>query len=215
MTDIDNTAPSLAEQAYLDLRNRIMTRRLPAGQPLIEERLARSLELSRTPLREALIRLLGEGLLVKFEGSSYAVRRITASEYYFQSMKVRLLLEPEAAARAADQIDRRAAAALKSLITSLGKRQHQVEEHWAADDRLHGLIAEASGNVVLARTIQSARTPARLFELTNPFERVAVDSDEHLAILDAAVQGDGKAASRAMQQHLRNLEREMLTMISG
>lgn len=214
MTDVEAAALSLAEQAYLDLRNRIMTRRLPAGQPLIEERLARSLELSRTPLREALIRLLGEGLLVKFEGSSYAVRRITASEY-FQSMKVRLLLEPEAAARAADQIDRRAAASLKSLITSLGKREHQVEEHWAADDRLHGLIAEASGNVVLARTIQSARTPARLFELTNPFERVAVDSDEHLAILDAAVEGDGKAASRAMQQHLRNLEREMLTMISG
>ncbi len=214
MTDVGAIAPSLAEQAYLDLRNRIMTRRLPAGQPLIEERLARSLELSRTPLREALIRLLGEGLLVKFEGSSYAVRRITASEY-FQSMKVRLLLEPEAAARAADQIDRRAAASLKSLITSLGKRQHQVEEHWAADDRLHGLIAEASGNVVLARTIQSARTPARLFELTNPFERVAVDSDEHLAILDAAIEGDGKAASRAMQQHLRNLEREMLMMISG
>lgn len=214
MTVVETMAPSLAEQAYLDLRNRIMTRRLPAGQPLIEERLARSLELSRTPLREALIRLLGEGLLVKFEGSSYAVRRITASEY-FQSMKVRLLLEPEGAARAADHIDRRAAASLKSLITSLGKRQHQVEEHWAADDRLHGLIAEASGNVVLARTIQSARTPARLFELTNPFERVAVDSKEHLAILDAAVQGDGKAASRAMQNHLRNLEREMLTMISG
>jgi len=174
MTDIDNTAPSLAEQAYLDLRNRIMTRRLPAGQPLIEERLARSLELSRTPLREALIRLLGEGLLVKFEGSSYAVRRITASEY-FQSMKVRLLLD---AARAADQIDRRAAAALKSLITSLGKRQHQVEEHWAADDRLHGLIAEASGNVVLARTIQSARSRARAHHPVGAHAGQAVRTDQ-------------------------------------
>lgn len=214
MTAVDIAAPSLADLAYADLRNRIMTRRLPAGQPLIEERLARSLELSRTPLREALIRLLGEGLLVKFEGGSYAVRRITASEY-FQSMKVRLLLEPEAAARAAGQIDASSAASLKSLIISLGKRKHQVEEHWAADDQLHGLIAEASGNVVLAKTIQAARTPARLFELTNPFERVAVDSGEHLAILDAAVQGDGKAAARAMQQHLRNLEREMLSMISG
>lgn len=214
MTQTESTPPNLAEQAYLDLRNRIMTRRLPAGQPLIEERLARTLELSRTPLREALVRLLGEGLLVKFDGGSYSVRQITASEY-FQSMKVRQLLEPEAAARAAEQIDGSSAASLKSLIASLGKRKHQVEEHWAADDRLHGLIAEASGNVVLARTIQSARTPARLFELTNPFERVAVDSDEHLAILDGAVQGDGKAAARAMQQHLRNLEREMLVMISG
>jgi DNA-binding GntR family transcriptional regulator len=214
MMPVDTAAPNLAEQAYLDLRNRIMTRRLPAGQPLIEERLARSLELSRTPLREALIRLLGEGLLVKFEGSYYAVRRITASEY-FQSMKVRLLLEPEAAARAAGRIDAGAAAALKSLITSLGKRQHQVEEHWTADDRLHGLIADASGNIVLARTIQSARTPARLFELTNPFQRVAVDCEEHLAILDVAVGGDAKAAARAMQRHLRNLEREMVSVVTG
>ncbi|MDH3659088.1 MAG: GntR family transcriptional regulator [Alphaproteobacteria bacterium] len=214
MINIDTATPNLAEQAYLDLRNRIMTRRLPAGPPLIEERLARSLELSRTPLREALIRLLGEGLLVKFEGSSYAVRRITAVEY-FQSMKVRLLLEPEAAARAAGQIGASGAAELKSLITSLGKKKHQVEEHWAADDRLHGLIADASGNIVLARTIQSARTPARLFELTNPFQRVAVDCEEHLAILDAAVNGDAKAAARAMQRHLHNLEREMRVMVTG
>ena len=214
MIDIDTATPNLAEQAYLDLRNRIMTRRLPAGQPLIEERLARSLELSRTPLREALIRLLGEGLLVKFEGSSYAVRRITAVEY-FQSMKVRLLLEPEAAARAAGQIGESGAASLRSLITSLGKKKHQVEEHWAADDRLHGLIADASGNIVLARTIQSARTPARLFELTNPFQRVAVDCEEHLAILDAAVKGDAKAAARAMQRHLHNLEHEMRVMVTG
>ena len=214
MINIDTATPNLAEQAYLDLRNRIMTRRLPAGQPLIEERLARSLDLSRTPLREALIRLLGEGLLVKFEGSSYAVRRITAVEY-FQSMKVRLLLEPEAAARAAGQIAVSDAASLKTLITSLGKKKHQVEEHWAADDRLHGLIADASGNIVLARTIQSARTPARLFELTNPFQRVAVDCEEHLAILDAAVKGDAKAAARAMQRHLHNLEHEMRVMVTG
>ncbi|MGI9419601.1 MAG: GntR family transcriptional regulator [Geminicoccaceae bacterium] len=214
MINIDTATPNLAEQAYLDLRNRIMTRRLPAGQPLIEERLARSLELSRTPLREALIRLLGEGLLVKFEGSSYAVRRITAVEY-FQSMKVRLLLEPEAAARASGQISASDAASLKTLITSLGKKKYQVEEHWAADDRLHGLIADASGNIVLARTIQSARTPARLFELTNPFQRVAVDCEEHLAILNAAVEGDAKAAASTMQRHLHNLEREMRVMVTG
>ena len=214
MMPVDSTPQNLAEQAYLELRGRILTRRLPAGQQLVEERLARSLELSRTPLREALIRLLGEGLLVKLEGGSYAVRRITASEY-FQSMKVRLLLEPEAATRAAGRIDESEAQALETIITSLAAHHHQVEAHWAADDRLHSLIAEASGNVVLARTIAFARTPARLFELTNPFERVAVDAAEHLLILHAAMHGDGKAAGRAMQQHLRNLERAMLAMISG
>ena len=208
------TSQNLGEQAYRDLRTSILTRRLPAGQPLVEERLARSLELSRTPLREALVRLLGEGLLVKFDGGSYAVRQISANEY-FQSMKVRLLLEPEAAARAAGRIDPDEADALRALITALGEQDRQDGDHWAADDRLHSLIAKASGNEILARTIELSRTPARLFELTNPFERVATDSNEHLAILNAATVGDAKLASRAMQQHLRNLEREMLKMISG
>lgn len=205
---------NLAEQAYRDLRDAILTRRLPAGQPLVEERLAKSLELSRTPLREALVRLLGEGLLVKFEGGSYAVRKITANEY-FQSMKVRLLLEPEAASRAAGRIVPEQADKLRLSIVSLGKQDHQAQDHWATDDQLHSLIARASGNDVLARTIELARTPARLFELTNPFQRVSIDSSEHLAILNSATVGDSKAAARAMQQHLKNLEREMLKMITA
>lgn len=209
-----NTSQNLGEHAYQDLRTSILTRRLPAGQPLVEERLARNLELSRTPLREALVRLLGEGLLVKFDGGSYAVRRISANEY-FQSMKVRLLLEPEAAARAAGRIVPEEADALRDSITALGQQDQQAGDHWTSDDELHSLIAKASGNDVLARTIELARTPARLFELTNPFQRVATDSQEHLAILNAATVGDAKAASRAMQQHLKNLEREMLKMITA
>lgn len=70
---------------------------------MVEGRLAEQFDISRTPIREALLRLEAEGLLVKQGSGSYSVRRITASEF-IQCMRVRALLEPEAAALAAGRI---------------------------------------------------------------------------------------------------------------
>ncbi len=205
---------NLAERAHAALLRRILLRQIPPGAPLIEERLARELTLSRTPLREALVRLAGEGLLVKHGRSPYAVRYVGAHEY-FQSLRVRLLLEPEAAALAAGRIDDATAAALAARIRALAEERVQVERHWDADDALHGLVAGAAGNPILARTIADLRVWTRLFELTDPFDRVGPDAEEHLAILEAVAAGRAEAARRAMQRHLKQLERLMTKRISG
>ena len=62
----------------------------------------------------------------------------------------------------------------------------QAEPHWDADDRVHELVADASGNPVLGRVVRELRIKTRLFEVLEPFDRVATDAEEHEAIL----QGD-------------------------
>jgi len=90
---------SLANTALSDM---IRHKRLRADDAIVEARLAETLGVSRTPLREALQRLEGEGMVVK-GGRSYMVRRVDLGEY-LKSLKVRQVMEPEAAALAVGQV---------------------------------------------------------------------------------------------------------------
>jgi len=89
---LTTTPEKLGELAYQTLRRMILHKALRSGGPVVEGRLAEELNISRTPMREALLRLEGEGLLARAGARSYSVRFVSAQEY-FQAMKVRELLE--------------------------------------------------------------------------------------------------------------------------
>lgn len=207
-------AVNLSGIAYQRLTQMILTRQLPGGEVIIEGRLAESLAVSRTPLREALVRLEGEGLLVKQASRSFAVRKVNASEF-FQSMKLREILECEAIVSAIERIPAADMLLLKEEIEHLALAREQRPEHWQADDRLHMSLASASGNAVLAEMIRGLRIRTRLFEVSRPFDRVQVDAEEHVAIIDAYLTGDPKAARKAALRHLRNLQKDVMEALSG
>ncbi|NTG48227.1 GntR family transcriptional regulator [Agrobacterium rhizogenes] len=209
-----NGEASLSERAYDELSRLILTRKLPGGSLVVEGRLAQQLDVSRTPMREAILRLAAEGLLIKQGSRSYAVRRVQPVEF-FQALKVRELLEGEAVELAIGRIKPETIEALRSDILRLGALEAQAAEHWDTDDRLHMLFPEALGNGVLVRMIQQLRVITRLFELTSPSGRVAADAAEHVAILDAFAKGDGRRARAAMVTHLRNVASEILDIVSG
>ena len=204
----------LSDRACADLRRLVLTRTLPGGSLVVEGRLAQQLAISRTPMREAILRLAAEGLLVKHGSRSYAVRRVDAVEF-FQALKVRELLEGDAVERAIGRVPPAEIAALRDGIVHLGTLGRQAPAHWEMDDRLHLLFPEAFGNGVLARAIRQLRISTRLFELTSPSGRVAADAAEHLAILDAFAAGDAPRARAAMVTHLRNVAAEILDIVSG
>lgn len=205
---------NLADYGHAELSRLILTRALPGGSFVVEGRLAEQLNVSRTPMREAILRLAAEGLLVKQGSRSYAVRQVQPVEF-FQSLKVRELLEGEAVELAIGRASAEEIAALRADIVRLRTQALQAAAHWEVDDRLHLLFPNALANGVLARTIRQLRVSTRLFELASPAGRVAADAAEHLAILDAYSAADGRRARIAMVTHLRNVAAEILDIVSG
>jgi len=201
----DGHAGSLADQAYHAISEMMFARALSGGDVIIEARLAEALGLSRTPLRAALNRLEGEGLVTKGDGRNYVVRSVDIREYV-QSLRLRLLVEPDATFHAAQAIPTARLAEIRAEIVAL--RDHaayHTAAHWFSDDRLHNTILEFCGNDVTARVLRNLRAATRLFEVARLQDRLLPDCSEHLAILDALEARAPEAASDAMARHLQSL----------
>ncbi len=211
---MDMGASSLSDQAYVKLRDMIVNRQLGGGDILVESRLAGTLGLTRTPLREAMVRLAGAGLLVKQKGHSFAVRQVSATEF-FQSLKVRQYLETKAASLAINKLDPADIDHFQNRIKRLSRENEHIPAHWTLDDDLHGWLAQAGGNEVLADTIRKLRITTQLFEIGRPFDRATADAQEHLAILEALADNDARAAESAVLRHLRNIEKDVLRSVTA
>lgn len=208
MTEGENGAaagpPSLGGLAYKALSDMIRHKRLRAGDVIVEARLADTLGISRTPLREALQRLEAEAMVVR-AGRSYVVRRVDLGEY-LKSLKVRLVLEPEAAALAVGRVPGLLIAEVRGEILQLMEATtYHTDAHWRSDDNLHGMFIDHCGNDVMARILKGLRATTRLFEIDRLKERLKPDSREHLVICDALREGDDADARQAVARHIQSL----------
>lgn len=213
MTDISilpDTQPAgaqhnLASLTYKAVSDMIRHRRLKGGQVIVEARLAEALGISRTPLREALQRLEGEGLVRKGDGRNYVVRRVDIGEY-LQSLKLRLLIEPEAAVLAIPNIPRRQLITVRREIHELlDATAYHTDAHWVSDDNLHNLIIDHCANAVMAKVLRELRATTRLFEIDRLKDRLKPDSTEHLVIIEALERGDADQTRSAVAVHIESL----------
>jgi DNA-binding GntR family transcriptional regulator len=196
---------SLSNQAHRAVGDMIKARRLRGGEVIVEQRLADELGISRTPLREALQRLEGEGLVVKTANRSFIVRHVELKEY-LHSLKVREVLEAEAASLAAGRVDPTALAAARAETLAVERTEpYDTHAHWSADDAVHDAFIDACGNAVMTDILHQLRATTRLFEIARLTDRLGPDSREHIAILDALEAHDAKAARKAVAAHIRSL----------
>lgn len=197
--------PNLASLVYRSVSEMIRSRRLRGGDVIVEAKLAATLGVSRTPMREALQRLEGEGLVHKGEGRNYVVRRVDLGEY-LQSLRLRLLVEPEAAVLALDNIPRRTLLTVRlEIMELLDAKTYHTDQHWFSDDNLHGMIIDHCGNAVMARVLRDLRAATRLFEIDQLKERLIPDSSEHLKIIEAIQASDAEATRESVANHIRSL----------
>ncbi|WPB56648.1 GntR family transcriptional regulator [Xylophilus sp. GOD-11R] len=197
-------SPDLADEAYHALLEMIQLGRLTADRPLQERALAATLGISRTPLREAMSRLIGGGFAVRTARGQLMVREPTLRQY-LEILQMRTLLEGEAAASAATRIDAQVA---RSVIAQL--EAHRAagdtgkDENHRIDNLVHDTIAQASGNQLMARTIHDLRIKARTFDQNGAPDRFGPGIEEHIVLLQALIARDPESARSAMRRHLES-----------
>ncbi|WP_246072163.1 GntR family transcriptional regulator [Martelella lutilitoris] len=196
---------NLASLTYRAVSDMIRHRRLRGGSVIVEAKLAEALGISRTPLREALQRLEGEGLVLKGNGRNYVVRRVDIGEY-LQSLKLRLLIEPEAAVLAVPSIPKTKLIAVRREVQELFEASsYHTDEHWFSDDNLHNMIIDYCGNQVMAKVLRELRATTRLFEIDQLKDRLTPDSAEHLEIIEAIEKKDLEATRISVANHVQSL----------
>ena len=211
---------TIAVQVRALLRRDIIVGRLPPRTMLSEQELSQRFGVSRTPIREALIKLAEENLIEIYPQYGSFVAPIKLTEV-FDSQFVRESLECSAIERAVERID---AAQIKALNASL---QHQRvlhragdhEEFFLADERMHALIMEIAGHANAWRQVENAKAQmdrVRFLSMRNVRKKPSVIA-EHTLIVDRLVHRDRDGALAAMRAHLRGLFRsvEILTAMEA
>jgi len=192
----------LSRVAYDAVLDMIFSHQLPGGSIIQERKLAESLGISRTPMREALGKLEGEGLIVRLADRLLSVRVITLQEY-LQTLQVRHVLEPEAVTMATQRIATSQIQELRERVANLiNDPGHSLAKRWAVDAAVHDTLADASGNTVLASVIRQLRTVTHLFEVQTAPGRILPDCKDLLTILEAVEAADVAKARKAINLHL-------------
>jgi DNA-binding GntR family transcriptional regulator len=196
---------SLTQIVYQALRDAIISKRLPPGERVSEASLAQQLRVSKTPVREALLRLHAIGLIEADGGRGGRIVRPSA-EAIQHTYEVRGSLESLAArlaARRATPAQRRNLAALAAA--SLGAAEdHDLDGFRRHDEAFHDLLASAAANPYLARLIDNAYTLTSAVRLRDvPTASDSVDcANGHVRVAGAVARGDAAAAAAEAAAHV-------------
>jgi len=218
--DLDRGELSLADRAYIQLREEIITAELPPGALLREDELTERLGLGRTPVREAIQRLSGDGYvtILPRRGTLVSEISITALAAIYE---VRARLESWAARLAAEratEADRREAEQLRRDIDAIPP-EAGYEALLATDRRIHRFAYRCAKNEYLAETLDHYHNLSlrilhialrRYPMLTTGLQDVL---EEQRELLDAVCRNDGDTAERVATAHIRRFEREIRQVI--
>lgn len=192
---------------YDRIREKIVSNEIVPGERVSIDGLVKSLGVSRTPVREALHRLEGDGLVERVEGRGYATTSLLDEPQLRSMFRVRMLLEPWAArVVSADRISNPGRRLIRFVEDF--RREHSgicSRTDLAAHDLgFHRMIHRATGNVFLQDAYESLHPQLHLFRLYA--EDIESDStlDEHSEVARAIASCDGAAAEELMRGHLEN-----------
>jgi DNA-binding GntR family transcriptional regulator len=201
-------AATAAARIYADLRAELVSLQRHPGEAVSEAEIALSYGVSRTPVREAILKLSDEGLLEIFPQSGIFVSRIPLAALP-EAIVIRKALEATTAQMAAQ----RATASQILNLHSILERQREAnaagdsDAFHQADEMFHATIAEVAGYPGIWTLIQQVKVHVdRYRRLTLPqVGRIGRAIGEHEAILDAIEAHDPSAARSAMELHLERL----------
>lgn len=205
--------------AYARLKEDIRSNLMPPGYQAPEPEIAERLGMSRTPVREALIRLEAEGLVELIPRRGARVLPIKAEDIK-EIYQILTALEPDAAASLAER--RPSAEELAPLRQATDEMAEALEagdlDRWAAaDDRFHITLLELHGNRRMHAFVSSMFDQAhRARIVTLRLRETPVRStQEHREILDRLADGDVEGTRRVFRQHRERAATELLNLLEN
>jgi DNA-binding GntR family transcriptional regulator len=208
-------APNAAEQVAASLREQILTGALQGGAPVREQDVAQQLGVSRTPVREAVGRLVAEGLLIKDGNKTAHVFRPSLAEL-LEIYEIRVPLESMAARLACENADK----AFVRELDAAGKALEKAEPGlaWSRQhEAFHLLLAHGSARPRLELMVGILRVQSE------PYVRFAVAGDhqfpqraqhDHEEIVRLVAAGDGKGLERLVRKHLLATSKQVSTLLA-
>lgn len=202
----------MGEEIFLALRKDILRADLAPGERLIEEKTAARFGASRTPVREAFLRLEREGLVQRRAKGGFVVRAIVLEDME-EIMDIRAVLEGHAAARAARR-------ATPALVNRLKEALDRYEKAMMAEDMagmvsintgFHDLLYRASGSRRLKSIIQDLRDYFYRFRRhilgISTMDRRS--HEDHVKMVEAIAAGDDCLAEKLTREHISRARRKL------
>jgi DNA-binding GntR family transcriptional regulator len=203
-----------ADLAHNELSHRILILEIPPDDRIVEELWAEKLGVNRSAIREALTRLLGEGLVRRGERGGFFVSEMSDAEIH-EIREVREIFETAAFALACDRATAEQIRQIAETVDDFGsfvKKGYYTAAH-EADLRFHNLLMAASGNARLAQLYEKSRIPlfqrkaARARAHPEDFE---LTEKEHRAILNALRKRDKTGGVEQLRAHFNRGESDAL-----
>ncbi len=216
--ELDSPPASLADKAYLAIRDQLIMLEIEPGEPIDDDLLAKSLGMGRTPVREALKRLESDRLVVSYSRRGTFATGMDIADLAHVS-EIRVQLEPLAARRAAERAPRATRTELADLAArvqeiDIARTGHAELMRW--DLTVHRAIYRAANNPhledVLIRYDNLATRIHCMFldRLTTTDMHVVA---EHVALLRAIAAGEADRADELAREHVLGFERAIRAVI--
>jgi DNA-binding GntR family transcriptional regulator len=204
-----------ADYVYQELRHKIVTKQLKPGQRLPEVNIAVQMGVSRTPVREALRRLASEALVIIIPNSGARLASPTRKEME-DTFVVRERLECLAVNLAARRVSERHLRRLEETLMEEERafQEQNLELYLEVNETYHRIIAEASGNKVLADYVENILARTNVYMVFyDPFYNVESNPStmDHRAIIDALRERNDEKAVDLMRKHLQWSVSELAT----
>lgn len=200
---------SLLDRAYNGIKLRIITCRYRPGEVLSEAAISQEMRIGRTPVHQAIHRLVIDGLVSVMPRKGIMVRPVTIDEAA-EIIAVRLLIECRCARLAADRADEAELQRLDDILEASARmlEKRDVEQMMLLDREFHESLAHAARNTVLADVLRNLHDRSLRFwfiSLQDPVHHRKV-LEQHRAIVAALHRRDADAAEAAMHEHILAFE---------
>lgn len=209
----------LADDVYGAIFNKLMSLDITPGAHLSVDGLVRELKVSHTPIREALGRLEGEGLVVKTHLVGYSAAPQITRRRFDELYQLRLLLEPDAARHAAPNITESRMRRLRETADQMRRLDSSRERsnYWRfarLDADFHDQIMEIADNELIRATLSHLHAHFHIFRLMFHARVTEEALTEHESLLLALSSGDALGAECAMREHIeRSRERLLMAFV--